>query len=372
MLTPEIILARREKLEKLLVQSGLDALVLNPGPSLTYLTGLHFHLIERPVLLIFAPGRTPSLVLPELETPKLETLPFDINAFPYGENPIEWAKAFSGAVEASGTGGKRVGVEPGQMRLLEMSFLEAAADSLIAIPADDVVAGLRMYKDPIEADAMRQAAQVAQRALEQTLPLVKTGMDERELAGELVVQLLRQGSHPKIPFSPIVAGGPNSANPHATPTTRKIQNGDLLLFDWGAAVEDYNSDITRTFAIGDVEPELEKIAGVVLEANRAARETAAPGVSMKAVDQAAREVITGAGYGPYFTHRTGHGLGMEAHEAPFIRGDNEQLLEVGMTFTIEPGIYLPGRGGVRIEDDVLVTESGLESFTNMERSLVRL
>ena len=125
-------------------------------------------------------------------------------------------------------------------------------------------------------------------------------------------------------------------------------------------------------AIGELEPELIKIAEVVRAANRAAREIAAPGVAMQAVDEAAREVISAAGYGPYFTHRTGHGLGMQGHEPPYIRGDNEQLLEPGMTFTIEPGIYLPGRGGVRIEDDVLVTEDGLESFTDMARGLVHL
>jgi Xaa-Pro dipeptidase len=141
------------------------------------------------------------------------------------------------------------------------------------------------------------------------------------------------------------------------------------LFDWGATANDYLSDITRTFAVGDVDPELAKIAGIVKSANEAARAAAGPGVPMQEVDRAARNVITAAGYGEYFTHRTGHGLGMEGHEEPYIRGDNPQKLEVGMTFTIEPGIYLPGKGGVRIEDDVLVTEDGLESFTDMDRGL---
>jgi Xaa-Pro dipeptidase len=175
-----------------------------------------------------------------------------------------------------------------------------------------------------------------------------------------------------MPFSPIVAFGPNSANPHATPTERQLAEGDLLLFDWGAAVDGYFSDITRTFAVGDVDPELTKIAGIVKEANAAARAIGKPGLPISAVDKAARNVIELAGYGEYFTHRTGHGLGMEGHEEPYIRGDNEQLLETGMTFTIEPGIYLPGRGGVRIEDDVLVTENGLESFTDYPRELTRV
>lgn len=372
MLTPEIIRERQARLEKLLAEAGLDALVLNPGPSLTYLTGLHFHLMERPFLLIFAPGRTPQLVLPELEARKIDDLPFALGAHPYGENPLEWTKAFAAAAHAAALSGKRVGVEPGQMRLLEIGYLEEAVSGLRVTPAEDVVARLRMFKDAVEADAMRRAARVAQQALLVTLPQVRLGMSEQELAGELVIQLLRNGSSPKIPFSPIVSAGPNSANPHATPTKRGLQAGDLLLFDWGAAVDDYYSDVTRTFALGEVEPELEKIAGIVKEANGAARTAARPGAPMSAVDRAAREVITQAGYGPFFTHRTGHGLGMEGHEAPYIRGDNHQLLEPGMTFTIEPGIYLPGRGGVRIEDDVLITETGAESFTDLDRSLIRL
>jgi Xaa-Pro dipeptidase len=283
-----------------------------------------------------------------------------------------WTGAFAAAAQAAGLAGKRAGVEPGTMRLLEIGYLEEAVPGLRTADAEDLVAQLRMYKDETEAASMRKAARIAQRAIEATLPQVRVGMDERELAGELVVQLLRAGSDPALPFSPIVAAGPNSANPHATPTSRKIQPGDLLLFDWGASAGDYLSDITRTFAVRDVDSELAKIAGIVRDANTAARNKAGPGVPMYDVDRAARDVIAAAGYGEFFTHRTGHGLGMQGHEEPYIRGDNPQLLEPGMTFTIEPGIYLPGRGGVRIEDDVMVTETGLESFTDFSRELIVL
>ncbi|HUF38537.1 MAG TPA: Xaa-Pro peptidase family protein [Anaerolineales bacterium] len=372
MTTTIIIRNRQAKLAHALETAGLEALALNPGPSLVYLTGLHFHLSERPIVVLFAPGKTPAIVLPGFETVKLDGLGFEIEAFGYGEDPLDWARAFAGGVRAAGIAGKRVGVEPRQMRLLEIGHLEEAAAAAKWVPAGDLTAGLRMYKDESEAAVMRAAAQLAEKALAATLPQIRPGIDEKELAGELVVQMLRHGSDPQIPFSPIVAAGPNSANPHATPTDRKIMTGDLLLFDWGAAVDGYFSDITRTFAVGEVEPELAKIAGIVKEANAAARGAAGPGVPMQTVDRAARDVITAAGYGEYFTHRTGHGLGMEGHEEPYIRGDNEQILEPGMTFTIEPGIYLPGRGGVRIEDDVMVTEEGLESFTGLSRELIRL
>jgi Xaa-Pro dipeptidase len=180
---------------------------------------------------------------------------------------------------------------------------------------------------------------------------------------------MRAGSQGSIPFAPIVASGPNSALPHATPGDRRLQAGDALLFDWGAQVEGYVSDITRTFALREADSTLFTIHEYVLQANRAARGTAKPGISCAEVDAAARQVIADAGYAEQFIHRTGHGIGLEGHEHPYISASNAQELAPGMTFTIEPGIYLPGQCGVRIEDDVVVTEKGCESLTNMPREL---
>ena len=183
---------------------------------------------------------------------------------------------------------------------------------------------------------------------------------------------MRAGSDAEMPFTPIISTGPNSANPHAFPSERKLAQGDLLVIDWGAAYAGYFSDITRTFAIGPVEAEFSRIAAVVEQANAAGRAAARPGATGGDVDRAARAVIEAAGYGRYFTHRTGHGLGMESHEEPYMRAGNPMLLKPGMTFTVEPGIYLPGRGGVRIEDDMVITESGAESLTELPRSLQTL
>ena len=171
-------------------------------------------------------------------------------------------------------------------------------------------------------------------------------------------------------FQPIVAFGENSANPHAVPTDRPLQEGDLALFDWGANYRGYFSDLTRTFTFGDVDPELLEIGALVEAANEAGREEAGPGVAAGSVDRAARAVITQGGYGEQFMHRTGHGLGLEVHEEPYIRGDNTQKLAEGMTFTVEPGIYLAGRGGVRIEDDVVITAEGAESLSDLPRTVV--
>ena len=365
-------ISRQTKLSKVLQSAHLDSLILNPGPSLVYLTGLHFHLSERPVLVFFMPDRSPIIVLPELEQEKIKHLPFEVQAFPYGEDPSQWGKVFKNAVQSAKLTTKRNGVEPRQLRYLEFSLLSEAAPKAEYISAEASVSKLRMYKDQNELSAMRKAVDIAQHALKATLPQVKIGLTERELAAELTLQLFRAGCDPEVPFAPIVSSGPNAANPHATPTDRKLALGDLLVIDWGASYEGYFSDITRTFAIGALESEHARIYNLVLEANAAGREAAQPGIAAEVVDHAARAVIEAAGYGNFFTHRTGHGLGMESHEDPYIRSGNLMLLEPRMTFTIEPGIYLPGRNGVRIEDDVVITSAGAESLTSFPREVMQL
>jgi len=363
------LIKRLEKLRIALSQAGLDAVALNPGPTLTYLTGLHFHLMERPVVFLVAPGKDPAIVLPELEMPKASLFPYKVQAFAYGENPAEWDAVFRKAAQSLELDGKKIGVEPRQMRLLEFRHIKNAAPEADFPDASEALASLRLRKDAAEVDAIRRAVRIAQDALETVIPSIKAGMTEKELAADLTVQLLRHGSEPDLPFAPIVAAGPNSANPHAAPSDRKLQRGDLLIVDWGAAVDGYISDLTRTFAVGQVEPELQKIAAIVLGANAAGRAAGRPGVPCANVDKAARAVIESAGYGKYFTHRTGHGIGMEGHEEPYMRGDNMQMLVPGMTYTVEPGIYLPERGGVRIEDNVLIAPDGAQLLSDMPREL---
>lgn len=360
---------RLEKLIASLRTSNLDAVILNPGPTLKYFSGLSFHLMERPVVLFVAPGKDPVLVLPELELPKVGLFPYKVQGIAYGENPLEWDDAFRKAAQALGLDGKRIGVEPRSLRLMEFRHVKAGAPEADYPDASDILAELRLRKDKAEVDAMRKAVKIAQDALEATIPQIKIGMTEREAAAELVMQLLKHGSDSELPFAPIVSAGPNSANPHASPTDRKLQTGDLLVVDWGATYDGYISDLTRTFAVGEVDAEFQKIHKIVQDSNAAGRAAAKPGVPCADVDKAAREVIEKSGYGKYFTHRTGHGIGMEGHEAPFMRGDNMQILEPGMAFTVEPGIYLTGRNGVRIEDNLVITEDDAESLSDMPREI---
>lgn len=359
---------RLKRLYEYIVKENLAAVAVNAGPTLTYLTGLHFHLMERPVVIVFVPGKEPTIVLPELELAKLDHLQWSARVFSYGDNPARWSDTFKEACQDLGIAGGRIGVEPRQMRVLEHGYLQEAL-SADYVDGSSVFTALRMVKDAAEVEDMRKAVQIAEAALEATLPMVKIGVTEREISSELFIQLMRNGSESDLPFNPIIAAGPNGANPHSQPSNRPMTEGDLLIIDWGARYNGYASDLTRTFAVGRLDVESEKIHKIVQAANLAGREAAAPGIACRQVDEAARKVITDAGYGEFFTHRTGHGIGMECHEDPYMHGENAQLLEPGHAFTVEPGIYLRGRNGVRIEDDVVVTENGAESLSTMSREI---
>jgi len=362
---------RLQKLTQIMQANGLDAIALNPGSSLVYLTGLEFHLMERPVIAIFGLDGQVSIVLPALEKGKLDDLKFPVNALSYEDDPAKWNQAFVDGFSAFAGRPLRIGVEPTRMRVLEESYLQQALPQAEIVHAGQVLAALRLQKDDADLARMRKAAVIAQNALLATLRQVRPGWTEQQIAGELSVQLSRAGSQGDA-FGAIVAISENAANPHSTPGQRALKEGDYLLIDYGAMFEGYASDITRTFSCGAVSDEMRLVADLVYEANRNARENGKPGMPAGDVDNFARAVIEAGGYGEYFTHRTGHGLGMEIHEAPYIFAGNPLLLEEGMTFTIEPGIYLPGRFGVRIEDDVVVTPQGLRSLTDLPRRVLPL
>jgi Xaa-Pro dipeptidase len=363
---------RLTRLYNLLEQNDLEFAAINPGPTLTYLTGLSYHLMERPTVLLLAPPAEPVMVLAELEAGRLENSRIALRGITYTDNPATWQAAFDKAAGELNLNAGQIAVEPARLRFLEMNYLQQAAPKARIVSGENVFAGLRMCKDAGEIEKMRTAVRIAQDALRLTLPLVQPGVTEKAIAAELTAQMLKAGSESEMPFAPLVASGPNPANPHHSASDRLLQEGDLLLIDWGATFEGYVSDLTRTFAIGEIDPELKQIHLIVQQANAAARAAARPGLRAGDVDLAARAVIEAAGYGEYFFHRVGHGLGMEGHEPPYCYAENDLILEPGMTFTIEPGIYLAGRGGVRIEDDVVITTDGAESLSDMERGLITL
>jgi len=359
--------ARWDRLREEMAREGVELLALVPGANLFYLTGLHFHRMERPIVALLPREGEPALILPAFEVEKAQRAPIPWRLFPYTDTEGP-ASAFHTAAAALGGRGRPIAVEALGMRVLEWSLLAHVFSLSEPIASEPLLARLRMVKGPEEIAAIRRAIAAAEEALQRWLPEVRPGMTEREATRRLIQACFAAGAD-ALAFEPIVVAGPNAALPHATPSDRPVGPGELMIVDFGAVVDGYASDLTRTFVLGEPDPEAARIYAVVREANAAGRAAVRPGIPAEAVDQAARAVIEDAGYGPYFPHRTGHGLGLEVHEPPYLVAGDTTPLQTGMVFTVEPGIYLSGKGGIRIEDVVVVTENGGESLTAFPREL---
>ena len=360
---------RLTNLQNEILQHGLDGIALVPGPNMVYVSGIHSHLSERPIVLFLPADDDPAIIIPNLEAMKAEQAGIpDDRIFAWTDDE-GYTGAFQRACAHLELSDYLLGVEALHMRVLELELLQRYAPGLSIAHAEPVLMALRLVKDETELATLRRAVAVAEKAMQRLLPRIKIGMSEKQIAA-LLTQYLLEGGADTVAFGPIVSAGPNSASPHAVPTDRPLQAGDLLVIDWGAYVDGYPSDITRTFAVGAIEPEFKRIYEAVKQANAQGKKASQPGATGRDVDRAARAAITEAGYGDYFIHRTGHGLGLEVHEPPFMMEGNTEPLGVGNVFTVEPGIYLPGRGGVRIEDDVVITADGHESLTTFPRDLI--
>jgi Xaa-Pro dipeptidase len=362
---------RVERLQAKLKESGIDCAVLVPGPNLFYLTGLSMHLSERITVALIPADGPARMVLPMLEKPQAEgKIEIDAEFFPWqdGEGPDS---AFKNAVDSLSLDGKTLGVEFQNMRVLEQSQIRKHAPNAKFSKLEETLGLLRIIKDDEEISKMRRAVQLTEEVLEAMIRQMHEGMTEAECALIYQLEALNAGCG-GLSFTPIVASGPNGGSPHVIPGDRKLQRGDMVTIDAGVFYQSYPGDITRNLAVGELDAELEKIHQIVEESNAAGRLAAKPGIACQEVDRAARKVIDDAGYGEYFIHRTGHGLGLEVHEPPYMTEGNEQILEPGMTFTVEPGIYVPEIGGARVEDDMLITKDGAESLTQSPRSLRRI
>jgi len=349
----------------------VDLLAIVPGANLRYLIGLAMHPSERITLALFPIEDQPLLVLPELEAPRAEAnLQIGASFYTYTdqEGPDAAFQRLAGDVALKD---KTIGVEHLRMRLLELRQVERHAANCQFVDGEPLLSRLRIIKDDEEIEAMRRAAEVNEATFREVMAQIRPGATEVALATAWQKAAL-DANGDELPEAPIVASGPNAASPHTTATSRRIETGDLVIIDGFLRSQGYYSDITRTYAVGEIDEELELIYSIVQEANTVAREMVKPGIKAEEVDRATRQVIEEAGYGEYFIHRTGHGLGLEIHEPPYMVEGNELTLQPGMTFTVEPGIYLPARGGVRIEDNVLVTEDGYETLTTLPRDLISL
>jgi Xaa-Pro aminopeptidase len=266
---------------------------------------------------------------------------------------------------------RRLGFEKAHLTYARYEELRDKLAPVELVPTEDLVEKLRAVKDAGEIKAIRTAVQVADRAFEALLKTLQVGQTEKEVAAELEYQMRKLGAT-AASFSTIAAAGPRSSLPHAEPTDRKIDFGDFLTLDFGAVVGGYCSDCTRTVVFGRVTKKQREVYDVVLEAQRAALEAARPGLKGKELDAVARQVITEAGFGPNFGHGLGHGVGLAVHEGPSAGQTHEDILKAGHVITIEPGIYLPGWGGVRIEDMGVITRTGFDDFTAAPKELITL
>ena len=345
---------------------GLDAVALVPGANLRYFTGLEFGLSERPIVA-FLDADGLVLVLPELETPQLAArAELSPRVFAWNDES-GYVGAFQAALKDLEP--KVLGIDSMTMRAGEYLALVNEAPELRVRRVEGDLNAVRARKEPEELSAIRAAVALSERALERLLPELAVGQSEREIAARLTELLGAEGSEGHA-FGPLVQSGPNSALPHGAPSERRLGAGEPLLIDYGGRKDGYPADITRTLFIGEPEPELAHIFAVVAAANRAAVAAVKPSVPMQEIDRAARGIVEAAGYGRGFFHRTGHGLGLEVHESvPQLAEGTQTPLEVGMVMTIEPGVYLPGVGGVRLEDVVVVSETGADVLTRLPHAL---
>jgi Xaa-Pro dipeptidase len=357
------------RLANLLAQADADVVALLPGPNMVYFTGLHFHLSERPIIA-FVSAAGLSFVIPQLEVIKLKQRP-DLESVEFAWSDADGYEAsVAQAVSALGLNGKqKLGVDGMTMRVFEwLALANGGAALQSAVDVGQTLLQIRSFKGADEIALMREAIEISEEALRRTIVWVQPGMTEQQIAQKLHEEMNALGAE-GFAFDSIVLTGEKSALPHGGTGARVLGANDFLLFDFGAKYHEYPADITRTFCLGTPTEQMREIYDAVLRANLAAQAIARPGVTCHEVDKAARDVIEAAGYGQYFTHRTGHGLGLSGHELPNIAPNNQTVLQEGMVFTIEPGIYVPEIGGVRIEDDVVVTATGIESLTTFPREL---
>lgn len=348
---------RLGKLRSALETAGLDGAVLAPGPNMRYLTGVDSLLLERPFLLLIPTRGDLQLVAPALESGPYARSPLRMKIHPWTDSDGP-DSALRAAAVGAGLGGKW-GIEG----RLPYGYLHRLLGRARFTPeeCEPILQGLREIKDVEEVELMKKAASTLSRAFEKVPDFLTAGKTELEVAREFSDAIYSEGATRVDDV--LVQSGPRAADPHSLPSSRKISRGESVVIDVGSTFEGYYADVTRTFCLGAA-AEVKKVYDVVLEAEEEGIGGASAGAAVGEVDRAARSVIERAGLGECFFHRTGHGLGLEIHEAPYIVEGGMRLLRSGMCFTVEPGAYLRGRLGVRIEDDVLIEGRKGRALTN--------
>lgn len=348
------------------VEAGLDGLVITPGYDLRYLTGSRAQTLERLTALVVPASGDPTVVVPRLELASLKgsaiaELGLAVRDWVDGDDPYRLVSAALGGAPAA----TAVTDSMPALHLLPL----AGELGVPPVLATGILRELRMVKQECEIDALRKAGSAIDRVHARVPEFLVPGRTEADVAADIAEAIVAEG-HSEVSFI-IVGSGPHGADPHHSYSGRALQVGDVVVVDIGGCYEPgYQSDSTRTYSIGEPSPEVAQQYSVLQRAQRAAFDAVRPGVTAEQVDAAAREVLADAGLAEFFVHRTGHGIGLSVHEEPYIVSGNDLPLTAGMSFSIEPGIYFPGRWGARIEDIVVVTEDGALAVNNRPHELV--
>jgi len=363
--------ARLQRAQEAAATAGVDALLVSPGSDLRYLLGVAGGSFERLTCLVVPPpGHPATLVVPALERPGYDHVPTD----DLGVRVATWVdqdNPYQLLYDCLPGEPSRVALADVMtaMHVLRLRDQQPKAEQVLA---GQIMRDLRMRKEAAELAALRKAGEAIDRVHARMGEWLRPGRTEAEVGADIAAAIVDEG-HAEAAFV-IVGSGPNGASPHHDVSDRVIEAGDVVVVDIGGPVaEGYNSDSTRTYVLGEPsEPDVRATYEVLQRAQQTAVDLVRPGVTAQSVDEAARRIITDAGFGEYFIHRTGHGIGLDVHEEPYIVAGNDLRLEPGMAFSVEPGIYLPGRWGARIEDIVIVTDHGVESMNNRPHDLVVL
>jgi Xaa-Pro aminopeptidase len=372
--SPLVTIDRVHAARDLAGDAGVDLLVLTPGSDLRYLSGYNAHAMERLTALAVPRRGEPFLVVPRLEAPMVDAGP----AGSLGVEVMAWDETDDPFALLAGAATARLGSAPARVAVGARTWAEHALGVQKALPgsalelASPVLDRLRMVKSAAEVRELALAGAAIDRVHARMGEWLRVGRTEAEVGADIAAAILAEG-HVGVDFT-IVGSGPNGASPHHELSGRTVEAGDLVVVDIGGeTATGYRSDCTRTYVLGgSASPEVAEWYGVLQAAQAAATAAVRPGVTAEAIDAAAREVITDAGWGEHFIHRTGHGIGLDTHEAPYIVAGNDVPLVPGIAFSVEPGIYLAGRCGARIEDIVVCTDDGVRTLNDGPRELVEL
>lgn len=358
---------RINELTEWLKQGSVDFAFVTSTPNIYYLSKFYTHPHERVAGVGVFQNDEPFIICPKMEMASARKAGWSFEIVGYDDTESPW-ELIQSATQKRNITVSALAIEKEHLSFDRGEKLQNLFPNATFKAVEEKLNELRLIKDETELVILREAAKLADFGVEVGVSAIKEGVSELEIVAKIEYELKKKGVR-EMSFSTMVLTGVKTAAPHGVPSLDKIQKGDLVLFDLGVILDGYCSDITRTVAFHSINDKQREVYETVLKAQLAAVEASKPGIEIGKIDKAARDIITAAGYGEYFTHRIGHGLGIDVHEYPSLNATNSNPLRTGMTYTIEPGIYVPEIGGVRIEDDIYITDSGTEVLTKYPKEL---